>query len=183
MTLPNFKLTLRANSSTYKVYTALLSQSGGSNNQTLTSGAVTKGVTYRIDGSNGNFTNVGAPNNNDGTYFVATINETPTSYGTSKLVYNTGAPIVNVLENTIGNIWWAYENIGGYGVNSNGLFTNNKTYTDIKNIFGNQWIKNLWESYEENSFPDFIKIVNYNSIIPEYEDGIDLARIEIRVYI
>jgi hypothetical protein len=112
----------------YKVYTALLTQSGGDNPVNLTSGAVTKGVTYVIDGgSDGDFSNVGAPSNDDSTSFVAINDEVPNSYGTTILIYNEGAPTVTVLENTIGNIWFTYGGTGDYSINSLGLFIENKT--------------------------------------------------------
>jgi hypothetical protein len=113
----------------YKVYTALLTQSDGDNPVNLTSGAVTKGVTYVIDGgSDGDFSNVGAPNNDDSTWFVAINDEVPNSYGTTILIYNTGAPVVIVLENTIGNIWFTYIAPGEYQINSSGLFTIGKLW-------------------------------------------------------
>ena len=118
----------------YKVYTALLTQSGGENLITLNGGLLTIGVTYWInEGDGADFTNVGAPNNNPNTYFVAT-GTTPNSWGPDEgnpgseiLISNTGAPVVTVLENTIGNIWFTYNAAGTYNVNSNGLFTDNKT--------------------------------------------------------
>lgn len=113
----------------YKVYTALLTQSGGSVPQSISSGALTQGVTYYIDGPDQetDFSNVGAPNNNDGTYFVATSSSVPNNYGSASLLYNTGAPVVTVLENTIGNIWFTYDSVGSYSVMSNGLFVVDKT--------------------------------------------------------
>jgi len=118
----------------YKVYTALLTQSGGDDGQSLSSGAVTKGVTYQISGIDGNFSNVGAPNNNESTFFVAINDEIPNSYGTSELKFNTGAPVVKVLENTIGNIWFSYKGVGNYFCNSLELFTNNKSTVVIGNL-------------------------------------------------
>ena len=94
---------------------------------------MTIGRTYRIDTSdapsgNWDFTNVGAPNNDIGTYFIAT-GTTANNWGTNIVLgYNTGAPVVTVLENTIGNIWFTYDSAGVYYVNSNGLFVNNKTF-------------------------------------------------------
>jgi hypothetical protein len=114
---------------TYKVYTALLTQSGGNNFQSISSGPLTIGVTYQIisQGANDDFTNVGAPNNNLGTYFVAT-GTTPNVFDAGELEYNTGAPVVTVLENTIGNIWFEYVSSGNYRINSSGLFDLNKTF-------------------------------------------------------
>jgi hypothetical protein len=108
----------------YKVFTALLTQSGGDDLQNQQSGLLTAGVTYYIDdnASFPDFTNVGAPNNNVGTYFVAT-GTTPNSWGEATLAYNTGAPIVTVLENTLGNVWFEYRN----NIASDELFIENKT--------------------------------------------------------
>jgi hypothetical protein len=112
----------------YKVYTALLTQSGGDDPLTLSSGAVTKGVTYYItDASDGDFSNVGAPSNDDSTWFVAINDEVPNNYGSALLRYNTGAPVVTVLENTIGDIWFTYSGTGQCSINSDGLFILNKT--------------------------------------------------------
>jgi hypothetical protein len=118
----------------YQVYTALLTQTGGSDPLNQVSGAVTKGVTYTVDEyfADTDFSNVGG-----GTFaspispFVATSNDTPTNYNGSTLDYNSGAPVVNVLENTIGNIWFTYEFDGAYNINSNGLFTDNKTINTL----------------------------------------------------
>ena len=116
----------------YKVYTALLTQSGEDDPLTLSSGAVTKGVTYYItDGSDGDFSNVGAPSNDDSTWFVAINDEVPNNYGSALLSYNTGAPVVTVLENTIGNIWFEYVSSGNYRMSSNELFTLGKSWSVI----------------------------------------------------
>ena len=132
-------LTYLDNKVPYKVYTALLTQSGGDVPQSINSGNLTIGVTYFIinDGGSGwDFTNVGAPNNNIDTYFVAT-GTTPNSWGDNPqaLGYNTGAPVVTVLENTIGNIWFTWEGNGNYWITSNGLFTINKTWGISDSVF------------------------------------------------
>lgn len=123
----------------YKVYTALLTQSGEDDPQTLLSQdtpSLTIGVTYQItdDGGSGwDFTNVGAPNNDLDTYFIAT-GTTPANWGTNgMLTYNTGAPTETVLENTIGNIWFTYYVVGSYYINSNELFTD-KTFIELSNV-------------------------------------------------
>ncbi len=131
------QLTPPAPEPTYKVYTALLTQSGGDEPKYTQSGGLDIGVTYRIDDNAGSpdFTNVGAPNNNVGTYFVAT-GTTPTSWGEAGLSYNSGAPVVTVLENTIGNIWFSYEGTGYYKVSSEpeSLFTVGKTVSFIGSV-------------------------------------------------
>ena len=121
---------------TYKVYTALLTQSGSDGAaQGISASPLIVGATYYIEdnqGSGWDFTNVGAPNNDIGTYFVAT-GTTPNSWGIDGLLgYTPGAPVATVLENTIGNIWFTYDSTGFYLINSNGLFTNNKTW--LQNI-------------------------------------------------
>ena len=111
----------------YKVFTGRVTQSGNSIQVDLNAGPVTKGVTYKIVGSGGDFINVGAPNNNNGTYFIATNNNVPTSYG-AQLQYDPGAPVVTILENTIGNIWFTYNGSGNYIINSTGKFTLGKIW-------------------------------------------------------
>jgi len=119
----------------YKVFTALLTQSGGENIQYYDEGTITIGVTYLITANapgelgEGDFTNVGAPNNLVGTRFMAT-GTTPNSWGTfSELEYNEGAPIATVLENTIGNIWFGYTDVGYYDILSiDNLFIEDKTF-------------------------------------------------------
>lgn len=124
----------------YKVYTALLTQSGGDSGASGYGFSLVVGVTYSIevnDGS-GDFTNVGAPNNNVGTKFVAT-GTTPSSWGNSgevELGYNTGAPIATVLENTIGNIYYQYSGTGSYDINTEPevLFPLGKTTSFISSV-------------------------------------------------
>jgi len=85
----------------YKVYTALVTQTGGSNVSPIYGNdpdPLVVGVTYEIlDNTDADFTNVGAPNNNVGTFFVAT-GTTPTAWGNSVIQYNLGAPVAIVLE-------------------------------------------------------------------------------------
>jgi hypothetical protein len=128
----------------YKSYTALLTQSGGTNPEYLTSGDLTIGVTYTIiddgfhePGYDYDFTNVGAPNNDIGTSFVAT-GTNPNSWGTFiYLDYDTATPVVTVLENTLGNVRFRYANIGRYFIESTGLFTQGKTYITMgSNVVG-----------------------------------------------
>jgi hypothetical protein len=157
----------------YKVYTALLTQSGGNNPQPLNSGNLTIGVTYLINADpalyGSDFTMVGAPNNNIGTYFVATgitpnwgINPDP-----DMLFYNTGAPVVTVLENTIGNIYFTYYDTGDYLANLLNGFPYDKTTVFIQGQNFIQVANNL----------DYIEIVT-NSV----DSQLSYTPIEIRVY-
>jgi hypothetical protein len=160
----------------YKVYTALLTQSGGDDELQITGGTLTVGVSYQVDINTGgaDFTNVGAPNNEIGTWFVAT-GTTPTSWGTGALLYNTGAPVVTVLENTIGNIYWTYSDVGYYLANLNGAFTEGKTIA----FFGAQQST----GDEIGGYPESI---NYYAVYSWFEgvanDGTSERPIEIRVY-
>lgn len=53
----------------------------------------------------------------------------------------TAAPVATVLENTIGNIWFTYNDVANYYVNSNGLFISNKTYIDFGGFYGGEnWL-------------------------------------------
>ena len=161
----------------YKVSTALLTQSGGDVPLSLLSQdapSLTVGVTYQIDddgGSGWDFTNVGAPNNNLFTYFIAT-GTTPANWGTNGMLsYNTGAPVAIVLENTIGNVWFTYVGGGNYNLNSDNLFIDNKTY--FTNVI--------------MSFAPALLIANINTgfieLLSSEGDGSLLnAPIEIRVY-
>ena len=125
----------------YTIYEAMITQSGSSSTNNIDTGTLTKGVTYYIaNPSTGmDFTNVGAPNNTVGTYFIA-IDTTPTSWGANEgtgnntLSYDTGAPaVLSVLENTIGNVWFVYNGIGRYSMKSDSLFTEDNTFAIIGN--------------------------------------------------
>jgi hypothetical protein len=162
---------LDSGAGSYRVYTALLTQSGGGNPDTLTSGAVTKGVTYTISGTEvGDFTNVGAPSNQEGTSFVAINNDVPNDYGNGGLAFDLGAPVVTVLENTIGNIWFTYIGAGNYYVNSDALFTADKTYP----LFGGFYNGENWICIYGNT--NLIELVGSN------DGSLVNAPIEIRVY-
>jgi len=124
---------LNSNIKPYEVYTALLTQSGGDNPQTQTSGVVQVGVSYIISLVLGaepdwDFSNVGGPIAPDNFVFVATSSDVPNNYGSATLNYNTGAPVVTVLENTIGNIWFTYNSNGNYSMNSIGLLPSYSTW-------------------------------------------------------
>ena len=139
----NFTITGTTNTRPYKVYTALLTQSGGDSDAGLIDNGIVVGVTYRIT-PYGNeigvdFTNIGAPNNNAGTYFVAT-GITPNSWGINTndswvLQYNSGAPVVTVLENTIGNVYWLYDVEGYYTGNLTNGFIGNLFFSNSRMVF------------------------------------------------
>ena len=123
----------------YKVYTALLTQSGGDDPLEVNGvGSLVKGVTYTILENNTpiDLSSFGAPNNNVGTTFCSTLTGPINGDGPDSVIlsYNTGAPVTTVLENTIGNIWFTYTGVGDYLINSNTLFTINKTIQFLNSI-------------------------------------------------
>ena len=131
-TMQDIEDTINANKP-YKVFTALLTQVGDSEGQSITSGEVEKGVTYKIkdDGGSGwDFTNVGAPNNDIDTYFIATENASPNSWGSGgRLDYDLGAPVATVLENTMGDIFMIHSgDPGEYGIGWTLPFEDERTW-------------------------------------------------------
>ena len=118
----------------YQVFTALLTQSGGDVPSTGSGDEyINSGVTYTITANPDNYdlTIYGAPNSNAGTSFIANQSANlPYTYSLT-FSYNTGVPVAAVLENTIGNVWFNYIDIGLYNINSSGLFTNTKTINTI----------------------------------------------------
>jgi hypothetical protein len=173
----------------YKVYTALLTQTGGDSLETIASGELEVGVTYRIslieDETPGDFMNVGAPSNDVGTRFVAT-GATPNSWGKTTLEYNLGAPIVKVLENTIGNVWFDYSGVGSYRAESPGAFTIDKTTvsTSPKGYVDSPEDLYSWDVSWTTSSNGNIIILSYFNSEPA-DDVINYggaAMIEIRVY-
>lgn len=168
----------------YKVFTALLSQSGGNNPLSLSSGAVQEGVSYRVRDANetADFSNVGGPGVGqafDFTWFIATASATPNSYGNGQLEYDTGAPIATVLENTIGDVWFTYSGTGNYFLNSDSLFTNG-TWTNISlNIQG--FGDNInFSMYQYNA--DNIVIVSGTPGDSQYDNYLNQTCIEVRIY-
>jgi hypothetical protein len=135
------------------VYTALLTQSGESNVLEKVQGdTLVLGTTYYIfiNEDNVDLTVFGAPNSNEGTSFVCTqVGNLPGGVNIS-LQYDTGAPVVKVLENTIGNIWFTYDSMGTFVINSDGLFIQGKTYI-APQICG------------EDQFAPLIGVVKYDS--------------------
>ena len=117
----------------YKVFTALLSQNGGDVPYSLINadnGSLIIGATYQITNydATDNFLNVGAPSNTNGTSFIATGTTAQSWSGTTELNANNGAPVVDILENTIGNVWFEFGGADGvYQMRSDGLFSSYKT--------------------------------------------------------
>jgi hypothetical protein len=165
------------NSKPYKVYTALLTQSGGDNEQIISSGPVTQGVTYsvidnEVPGSNWDFSNVGGPVYPATGYFVAINSEIPNNYDSATVNYNAGAPVVTVLENTIGNVWFTYYDLGDYLANLPNAFPYDKTTVFMQGQSFIQVANNL----------NYIEIVTYDSNDVPSDGLLSNTPIEIRVY-
>ena len=165
----------------YKVFTALLTQSGTDNPDSATSGTLSIGRTYEItDYQLGDdFTNVGAPSNANGVIFIAT-GSTPLLWtNSSELSWDYGAPVVTILENTIGNLWFNYDATGSYILKSSGLFTNNKTHLTMQAfLYGPDEDRRIGVSTNDASS---IQVVTTNGLVLANNNLSDTS-IEIRVY-
>ena len=129
-TMQDIEDTINANLP-YKVFTALVSQAGV--DTPASAGAespMVLGRTYLIDdnSNDSDLTVFGAPNSNSGTYFICTTAGTLPNDPGLLLLYNGGAPVATVLENTIGNIFFEYTAEGIYSIKSDFLFTLDKTF-------------------------------------------------------
>jgi len=175
---------ITSSNNTYKVYTALLTQNGGDDPFPQTSGDLVIGYTYEITdnlASDGwDFTNVGAPNNNVGTFFVAT-GITPNSWEDGYLLTNSSAPSVTVLENTLGNIWFTYVDIGVYGVYSSDLFTLDKTALFIGSSFYGDPYGTNFTFFRYNDINQLF-IATKDGALSDADDYLYKTPIEIRVY-
>jgi hypothetical protein len=181
------------NKAPYKVYTALLTQGGGDNQESFAweyldpvpeVPTLLDGVSYYIDSndSNTDFTIAGAPNNNGGTSFVA--NGTQPDWQPPfeiegnyiQIEYNTGAPVVTVLENTIGNIWFTYSFLGEYLINSDNLFSTKLFMQDGFISAGDGWLFTFSQESQSQ-----IKLLSFSSS-GNADSLFDNTPIEIRVY-
>jgi len=84
-------------------------------------------------------------NSADGTYFTrsgSSIFTIPATLGITKRYKalltqsSTGAPTVQILENTLGAVVWSYVAPGRYDATLSGAFLVNKTASDVDNILG-----------------------------------------------
>jgi hypothetical protein len=166
----------------YKVYTALLTQSGGDDPYAIiTPQPLVIGQTYKISlyNSGDDFTNVGAPSNALDVLFVATGTTPAVWTNGSELFTNGGAPVATVLENTIGNIWFIYSGVGGYNIYSSSLFTVNKTTTITSQTgYNTAGIILIYPA----TIPDFITIETYDFTLIGSDDILGYTTLEIRVY-
>lgn len=165
----------------YRVYTALLYQTGGDDPTAVTDLPLVLGLSYEIidnDGGTADFTNVGAPNNDPGTFFSAT-GTTPTSWGVNtlgQLQFNTGAPTAIVLENTLGNISFEYKGQGEYRCWSDRLFTVDKTTVFISDTINKDNVTDRMQlrvlcAPDKLYQPDYLNIFS-GTVSASYEDGV-----------
>lgn len=157
-----------------KQYKFLLSQSGGDDPQTATSGSLTQGVTYEIVAfeTGDDFTLSGAPNNTVGTKWIAN-GVAPTWSNGSEIGWNNGAPIVIEFTNTIGHVWWERRDTGTYDLkSSDGLFVIDKIFCLPAN-FQKDYTTQFQILLEDNA-PDYISFFSQGNVLvsPEPQDGI-----------
>lgn len=142
-----------------KIYKALLTQS---TQDRITSGELTVGLDYLIiSNTTGDFTNVGAADNNANTHFKAT-RTTPTSWGDAEIAQNI-LPIAAVLENTLGEVpMFGYHGIGNYRLTVNAeLFVINKTVV----ILGSN--ASIDKTYGANTKEIFITTPKHDDVLNE----------------
>jgi hypothetical protein len=167
----------------YKVFTALLTQSGDSAPMERNPGDdLFKGVTYEIFQNDGyNFIPFGATDNNVGTFFVCNQDVLTENEPYFDLKFNQGAPVATVLENTIGNVWFVYETPGIYSCESINLFTQNKTYSTPydffeKELLYNNCVRTKWVDATK------INILTTGIGLNDHNNGLESTAFEIRVY-
>ena len=170
----------------YKVYTALLTQSGGNTDGTaFGTDYIYKGHTYTIVALNPGDSLIpyGAPNNEIGTSFICNQDTFDWGDSASELSFNTGAPVATVLENTIGNVWFTYNTFGNYTINSNDLFTEIKTVspnnqTACFNIGGDSFYNLVIQRQTTNE----VELATVSDGLETIDDQLTSKLIEIRVY-
>lgn len=93
---------------------------------------------------------------------------------------STDAPTAIVLNNTLGEVTYSYEDVGIYLINSNGLFTFNKTWIYLKDNDGNQQgVFVMVGQNDENS----INIFSFSDyMVSASNDILNNMSLEIRVY-
>ena len=175
----------------YKLFSAIITQSNGDDPMNINEGMLQKGVTYTVIGTgdgNEDFSNVGLPILYDGAIFIATESADPINWDGAVLQYNAGAPVANIIENTIGNVWFRYEEKSHYTIVSDSLFTAEKTLLNTYNPYyipyaPERFTKIYTDYNDEGHIALNSKIVDSsNSILDEIDGLINNFLIEIRVY-
>ena len=112
-------------------YKFLLSQSGGDDPQTATSGTLTQGVTYEIVAfeTGDDFIPSGAPNNDVGTKWISN-GVAPTWSNGSEMGWNNGAPFIyaQISNYTSYPFWFSFNSNAYYQAEKTGGFDISKTW-------------------------------------------------------
>lgn len=170
-------------SSDFYEFIGNVTQAGSSDVQQITSGSTTKGVTYLINNSgDSDYTICGAPNNDTGTMFIGN-GEEPVWGSSGELKYDNGAPVINVLKNTLGNVWFTYSDVGLYNVN-NSLYSLYNSSTIIQNggDFSQMYdIKGDITIGSDPENPSNLRIITYDSENNLTNDILKNTTIHIRV--
>lgn len=177
----NVVITGTTNIRPYKVYTALLTQSGDGTSTQIT-GPLVVGKTYEIVTfeTGDDFTNVanvvsGVINTN-GCVFIAT-GTTPTDYSNGSELRDTSAPVATVLENTLGEqVVWEMVGNGNYITTINDSLINNTYLSITNNMYDVDLVLQILSPQNQS-----IEIATFDNGI--LTDGIlSVTPIEIRVY-
>lgn len=181
-------ITGNTNTRPYKVYTALLNQSGDGTT-TLTNGTLDIGKLYEITNyqSGDDFTNVAnvieGTINTTGCKFIAT-GTTPDVWANSTELTDTSAPVATVLENTLGGTpVWTRVNLGYYECTLSGTFVTNKTFCTVSYgyDYGNLGVPYFGTTISQDLTVLYFKDFSGNSIDIQNTNGNDLY-IQIKVY-
>jgi hypothetical protein len=165
---------------TSKQYKFLLSQSGGDDPQTATSGTLTQGVTYEIVAfeTGDDFIPSGAPNNDVGTKWIAN-GTAPTWSNGSELGWNNGLPFIYAQISDYLNypFWFEWNGDGFYNLLKTGDFDNTKTFYNI-NFQSADPLGDLTSGARMKLNAGFIVFASFDTNIPA-NDIIDKTPVEI----
>ena len=163
-------------------YKFLLSQTGGDDPQTATSGSLTQGVTYEIVAfeTGDDFTPSGAPNNDVGTKWIAN-NVAPTWSNGSEIGWNGGAPFIyaQISDYTSYPFWFEWNSDGVYNLVKTGDFDNTKTFYNM-NFQSNDPSADFTYGARMKLNSGFIVFSSFDTNTPA-NDIIDKAPVEITI--
>lgn len=163
-------------------YKFLLSQSGGDDPQTATSGTLTQGVTYEIVAfeTGDDFTLSGAPNNDVGTKWIAN-GVAPTWSNGSEIGWNGGAPFIyaQISDYTSYPFWFEWNSDGFYNLAKTGDFDNTKTFYNM-NFQSADPLADFTSGARMKLNSGFIVFSSFDTNIPA-NDIIDKTPVEITI--
>lgn len=181
-------------------FKAVLKQKGASSVKLLNGNdSLYKGVTYYIERNDNNedLTTIGAESNEQDTFFVSNGDYENLFSADLKLSFDRGAPVLDILENTLGYTpYCRYANIGTYTLNSTGNefpnYVANETPVIVKinqngvGVYNNLSTVRGAFSYEESLALVMAYLNSDNSLADNLLNDIDnffRTSIEIEVYI